>query len=201
MSQLIIGLTGGIGSGKSTVAKLFRKYGVPVVDVDLIAREVVEPGKEAWRKIIEHFGEKILLPNQQIDRKKLGNIIFQDEKERKILNEITHPIIIRTAIENAKELEKKNSYVIVDIPLLFESKREKLFDQIIVVYVPFAIQLKRLMKRDQISKEEAIRKMKSQIDLEEKKKKADIVIYNDKGIEQTEEQVVKIITDWQSKRF
>ncbi|WP_132767490.1 dephospho-CoA kinase [Tepidibacillus fermentans] len=198
---MIIGLTGGIGSGKSTVAKLFRKYGVPVVDVDLIAREVVEPGKEAWRKIIEHFGEKILLPNQQIDRKKLGNIIFQDEKERKILNEITHPIIIRTAIENAKELEKKNSYVIVDIPLLFESKREKLFDQIIVVYVPFAIQLKRLMKRDQISKEEAIRKMKSQIDLEEKKKKADIVIYNDKGIEQTEEQVVKIITDWQSKRF
>ncbi|MFV9511175.1 dephospho-CoA kinase [Tepidibacillus sp. LV47] len=198
---MIVGLTGGIGSGKSTVAKLFIKYGIPIVDVDQIAREVVKPNLEAWQKIIEHFGEEILLPNQEIDRKKLGRIIFQDEKKRKILNDITHPIIIQKTLDQARELEKKHSLVIVDIPLLFESKREELFDQIIVVYVPFAVQLERLMKRDQISKEEAIMKIKSQMDLEEKKKRADLVIYNDKGIDKTEEQVKQIIADWQRKRI
>ena len=98
---MIIGLTGGISSGKSTVSNLFKKYGFPIVDADVIAREVVEPEKEAWRKIIDFFGRDILDANQTIDRKKLGNIVFSNKEKRKRLNEITHPIIIKEIMQQA----------------------------------------------------------------------------------------------------
>jgi len=193
---LVIGLTGGISSGKSMVSKLFNKYGIPIVDVDQIARDVVQPGEEAWSKIIKHFGQDILLPDHQIDRKQLGNLIFQDVSQREILNKITHPIIINRTMEQARELERRYPQVIVDIPLLFESNRESLFDQIIVVYVPLALQLNRLMERDQISEKEAMNKINSQMSLERKKEKADIIINNDKGVEETEKQVIRVIKNW-----
>jgi len=193
---MLIGLTGGIGSGKSTVSNLFRKYGIPIIDADLIAREVVEPGKKAWKAIIDHFGEEILLPDQHINRKKLGNLIFQNKEKRMELNEITHPIILAEILTRAEELQKHHQQVIVDIPLLFESKREPLFDQIIVVYVNKSIQLQRLMARDQISKEEALQKINAQMSLESKKEKADIVIYNDQDLSKTEQQVLTIIRQW-----
>ncbi len=190
---MIIGLTGGISSGKSTVINLFRKYGYPIVDADLIAREVVEPKKEAWQKIVHYFGEDILMADQSIDRKKLGALIFSNQEKRMLLNEITHPIIISEIMQQATLLQEQNNHVIVDIPLLFESKREELFDLIIVVYVNKEIQLHRLMNRDQINREEALQKIASQMDLEKKKEKADLIIYNDQSIEETERQVLEII--------
>ena len=194
---MLIGLTGGIGSGKSTVANMFNKKGIPVVDADAIAREVVEPGKKAWEKIVEHFGKEILLPDNNIDRKKLGSIIFNDVHQRKRLNDITHPIIILEIMNKAKELEKKHHQVIVDIPLLFESKREPLFDLIIVVYADKKTQLQRLMERDHLSEKEALQKIEAQFDLEQKKEKADIIIYNDKGLDNTEKQIDEIIKNWE----
>ncbi|WP_339064189.1 dephospho-CoA kinase [Tepidibacillus marianensis] len=146
--------------------------------------------------MIEHFGREILLPDHQIDRKRLGNLIFQNESQRKILNEITHPIIIQRTMEQAKVLGRRYPQVIVDIPLLFESKRENLFDLIIVVYVPLSLQITRLMIRDQISEKEAVNKINSQMKLEKKKERADLVIFNDKGVKETEEQVKRIIENW-----
>lgn len=194
---MLIGLTGGIGSGKSTVANMFNKKGIPVVDADAIAREVVEPGKKAWERIVEHFGKEILLPDNNIDRKKLGSIIFNDVQQRKRLNDITHPIIILEIMNKAKELEKHHHQVIVDIPLLFESKREPLFDLIIVVYADKKTQLQRLMERDHLSEKEALQKIEAQFDLEQKKEKADIIIYNDRGLENTEKQIDEIIKNWE----
>ncbi|GBF11793.1 dephospho-CoA kinase [Tepidibacillus sp. HK-1] len=196
---MLIGLTGGIGSGKSTVSNLFAKYGIPVIDVDQIAREIVKPGEEAWQMIIDHFGSEILLPDQTIDRKKLGKIIFNDSQKREILNEITHPIIFASLVKRAKELQTKYDHVIVDIPLLFESKRERLFDLIVVVYVDPKIQLSRLMERDRITKEEALSKIRAQLDLNLKKEMADIVIDNSLGISNTELQVVECIKKWYGK--
>lgn len=193
---MLIGLTGGIGSGKSTVANMFNKKGIPVVDADTIAKKVVEPGEEAWEKIVEHFGKEILLPDQNIDRRKLGSIIFSDIQQRQVLNDITHPIIILEIMNKAKELEKQHHHVIVDIPLLFESKREPLFDLIIVVYAEKETQLQRLMERDHLSAKEALQRIEAQFDLEQKKEKADIIIYNDKGLENTEKQVDELIKYW-----
>lgn len=190
---MLIGLTGGIGSGKSTVSSLFKEKGIPIVDADQIAREVVEPEKKAWKEITQFFGEEILQENKEIDRKKLGSLIFNDKEKRKKLNDITHPIIISEIMERAKDLETNHKFVIVDIPLLFESKREPLFDVIIVVYVNKELQLARLMNRDKINKKEALSKINAQMSLEEKKQKADIVIYNDKDIDKTEEQINQII--------
>lgn len=186
---MLIGLTGGIGSGKSTVAKLFEKYDIPIIDSDRIAREVLEPGKKAWKQIVDYFGKEILLSDQTIDRKKLGKIIFNDVEKREKLNKITHPIIIAEIISRARRLEELNVLVIIDIPLLFESKREPLFDIIIVVYVNKSIQLKRLMIRDRIDENEALQKIESQISLDVKKEKADVVINNEKDLEDTEKQV------------
>ncbi len=193
---MLIGLTGGIGSGKSTVASLFNKYGVPVVDVDGIAKEVVQPGKEAWKKILECFGQDILHSDQTIDRKKLGRIIFEHAHKREKLNEITHPIIIKETMRVAERLQKEYSHVIVDIPLLFESKREALFNIIIVVYANKDIQLQRLMEREDISEKEALLKIQAQMNLEEKKKKADLVILNNQDLDATEKQVLEIIYQW-----
>lgn len=190
---MIIGLTGGISSGKSTVSNLFKKYGFPIVDADVIAREVVEPEKEAWRKIIHFFGRDILGVDHTIDRKKLGQIIFSNKEKRRLLNEITHPIIIKEIMQQATLLQKKYDHVIVDIPLLFESKREELFDLIILVYVNKETQLKRLMNRDLLNQEEALQKIDSQMELDKKKELADVVVYNDQTIEETEKQVYQII--------
>lgn len=190
---MLIGLTGGIGSGKSTVAAMFNKYGLPIVDADYIARRVVEPNQPAWKKIVAYFGSDILLPDNTIDRKKLGEIVFNDEQKRNKLNEITHPIIISELMDEARALELVNGKVIVDIPLLFESKREELFEYIVVVYVSYSTQVKRLMGRDQITLEEAKSRISAQMSLDEKKAGADFVIYNDEDLAFTEEQVKNIL--------
>jgi dephospho-CoA kinase len=195
--SLIIGLTGGIASGKSTVARMLLELGIPVIDADQIAREVVEIGEEAYLQIVEKFGEEILKDDKTIDRAKLGAIVFNDERKRKLLNSIVHPAVRKKMLEQKEQYVKKGEKTIVlDIPLLFESNLTHLVDKIVVVYVEDYIQLERLMTRNGFSKEEAEARIKAQMPLKEKAAKADAVIDNNGTMEQTKEQLLNILKQW-----
>ncbi|BAC14117.1 dephospho-CoA kinase (dephosphocoenzyme A kinase) [Oceanobacillus iheyensis HTE831] len=194
---LVIGLTGGIASGKSTVSSMLLEKNFPVIDADLIAREVVEPGEKAYDQILEAFGKEIIQNDQKIDRPKLGSIIFTDEDKRKQLNAIVHP-----AVRN-RMLTKRDDYinndvpcVILDIPLLFESNLGYLVDKTLVVYVDEDIQLTRLMKRNEYSEKEALDRIKAQMSLKEKADLADIVIDNNQSVEETKLQLDNVLQKW-----
>ncbi|HLS36104.1 MAG TPA: dephospho-CoA kinase [Bacillota bacterium] len=194
---LTIGLTGSIATGKSTISKMFKELNIPVVDADLIAREVVEVGKPAYQKIVETFGKVILQTNKEIDRKQLGAIIFADEKKRKQLNDIVHPAIREEMLrQKNKHITNKEKCVVLDIPLLFESKLFHFVDKVLVVYTDEEIQIKRLIARDKLSKEEALKRMNSQISIEEKKKQADAIINNNGTKEQSAEQLKALLQKW-----
>jgi dephospho-CoA kinase len=194
---LTIGLTGGIASGKSTVTEMIRGLGIPVIDADQIARDVVKVGEEAYEQIIRAFGQDILQENGEIDRAKLGAIVFYNEKERKKLNAIVHPAVRRRMLaEKEAYVQKGAKTVVLDIPLLFESELTHFIDKIIVVYVDDDIQLERLMKRNGFSKEEALARIRSQMPLHEKVKKADAVINNNGTIEETKQQLLQILKEW-----
>jgi len=194
---LIIGLTGSIGTGKSTIAKKLIERNIPVIDADLIAREVVEPGKEAYEKIVETFGEEILQEDQTLDRKKLGAIVFEDETKRKALNEIVHPAIRKEMLaQRDAYIKQKEPCVVLDIPLLYESKLTHFVEKVIVVYTDREVQLERILKRDHITKEEALQRINAQIDVKEKAKWADAVIDNNGTIEESERQLLDILANW-----
>ncbi|NYV64363.1 dephospho-CoA kinase [Heyndrickxia sp. FSL K6-6286] len=193
----IIGLTGGIASGKSTVSNLLRRKGFAIVDADIAARKVVEIGKDAYKQIVEAFGPEILQQDQNLDRKKLGTIVFHDEEKRLMLNQIVHPAV-REYMQKEKEtaLKQGKETVIMDIPLLFESNLGYMVDQTILVYVEQSIQLQRLMDRNQFTEAEAMARIQSQMPLEEKIEKSDAVINNNGTIDETEQQLNEIITKW-----
>ncbi|WP_374719974.1 dephospho-CoA kinase [Parageobacillus toebii] len=194
---LTIGLTGGIASGKSTVTKMLRGLGIPVIDADQVARDVVKVGEEAYEQIIKTFGQDILQENGEIDRAKLGAIVFYNEQERKKLNAIVHPAVRRRMLaEKEAYVQKGAKTIVLDIPLLFESELTHLIDKIIVVYVDDDIQLERLMKRNGFSEEEALARIRSQMPLHEKVKKADAVINNNGTIEETKQQLLRILKEW-----
>ena len=153
---VVIGLTGGIASGKSTVSEMFREMSIPVIDADIIAREVVERGKPAYNKIVEVFGTEVLQKDGELDRPKLGSVVFYNEEKRLQLNEIVHPAV-REEMNAQKEMYIKEGMqaVVLDIPLLFESKLTNLVDRVLVVAVTPNTQLERLMKRNNFSEEEA----------------------------------------------
>jgi dephospho-CoA kinase len=189
----VIGLTGGIASGKSLVAGILRELGAIVIDADVIAREVVEPGTEAWREIVEAFGEEFLLPSGHLDRKKLARRIFQDPAARKTLEAITHPRIRSRMFE---EVERQRSLddscrrvIVLDIPLLFETGRPPGLDGVIVVYADEEVLLERLVARDGIPREEAELRLRAQMPLREKVRLADWVIDNNGPPEATRAQV------------
>jgi dephospho-CoA kinase len=191
---VVIGLTGGIASGKSTVSKMFREKGIRVVDADQIAREVVEVGKPAYQKIVETFGEEILQADQTINREKLGALIFADEKKREQLNQIVHPAIRKEMLKQSQEEKEKHAKVVVlDIPLLFESNLTHLVDKTILVYVDEETQLKRLMKRNDLSEKDAKLRISSQLPLKEKIRLSDEVINNNGSIEETQTQLQQLI--------
>lgn len=194
---LIIGLTGGIASGKSTVSKMLLKMGYVIIDADIIARKVVEKGHDAYYQIIETFGENILLPDQTIDRAKLGSIVFHDEQKRLILNQIVHPAVRKQMLsEKQVYIEKGEKCIILDIPLLFESKLTTLVDRTLLVYVDYDVQLCRLMSRNQLSETEAKARIHSQMPLEEKIPLADAIINNNGTVEETEKQLIDICKKW-----
>lgn len=194
---LILGLTGSIGTGKSTIAKRFKTLGIPVIDADIIAREVVEPNEAAYEKIVATFGREIVQSDKTIDRKALGEIVFTDETKRKQLNDIIHPAI-RTEM-----LKQRDAYVaqgkpciVLDIPLLYESGLTHFVEKVIVVLVSEEEQLKRIMERDGCTEEEARKRMAAQIPVAEKAKRADAVIDNNGTIEASYAQLNQILDEW-----
>ena len=194
---LVIGITGSIATGKSTVSKMIKELGYTVVDADIAARVVVEPGEEAYQKIVEHFGKEILLANGEIDRKKLGDLVFQNEEKRLLLNSIVHPAV-RKKMNDEKELAifRGEKVVFLDIPLLYESNLTYMVDKVLVVYVDQTTQLERLMNRNHLTKEEALARITSQLSIEQKRERADAVIDNRGTIEQTKTQLLSVLKDW-----
>lgn len=194
---LVIGLTGGIASGKSTVANMLIDKGITVIDADIIAKQAVEKGMLAYRQIIDEFGEDILLENGDIDRRKLGALVFTNEQKRLALNSIVHPAVREEMLKRRDEsIANQETFVVLDIPLLFESKLESLVDKIIVVSVTKELQLERLTKRNQLTEEEALSRIRSQIPLEEKVSRADNVIDNSGTLEETKQQLEEILSCW-----
>ena len=193
---LIIGLTGGIVSGKSTAASMFKDLGVKIVDVDKIGHSVILPHRPAWKKIIRLFGKDFLRNDLTINRRKLGKIVFTNQTFLKKLNEITHPEIIKL-IKKEINLARNKTYnqekiLIIDAALIYEAKMDRLMDKTIVVYINEDEQVKRLIRRNNLSKEEALQRIKSQIPMKEKVKMADYVIDNSSSLGKTKKQVEKI---------
>ncbi|AAM24131.1 MAG: Dephospho-CoA kinase [Caldanaerobacter subterraneus] len=185
----VVGLTGGIGSGKSTVSGILAKLGAKIIDADLVSREIMEKGKEAYNEIVDCFGKEILDKEGNIDRKKLGSIVFSDKEKLKRLNEITHPKIIDKIKKMIEEEKDKDKVIVIDAALLIETGLYKLVDEVWLVVVDIDTQIKRVMERDGFSCEEALKRIKSQMPLEEKIKYADFIINNSKDLRKTEEQV------------
>ena len=194
---MIIGLTGSIASGKSTIADMIRNMGLPIVDADLVARQVVEVGSPTLAEIVEEFGQDILLSTGEMDRAKVGAIIFNDEQKRLKLNSIIHPAIRVEMIRQRDAYVGEGKHVVMDIPLLFESKLQHLVDKILVVTVSPDVQLQRLMTRNNLSKEEAEARIASQLPLKEKEEGADAIIYNNGTIEQSKHQLLDIMHSWE----
>jgi dephospho-CoA kinase len=190
--MIIIGLTGGIASGKSTVSAKLVKLGAEIIDADCIARAVVEPGQKAWRDIIDTFGEGILHSDGTIDRKKLGTLVFGDDKKRMVLEAITHGEILSRVKQRIIEARNKGKQVaVLDVPLLIEAGWVYLADTIWLVYVERNTQLERLIKRDTITLQEAELRLEAQMPLEVKRKYADIIIDNSGSPEETEAQIMQ----------
>jgi dephospho-CoA kinase len=177
---IVAGLTGSIATGKSSVASVFRDAGAMVIDADRLARDAVKKGTPTWQAVVDQFGPGILLPDGEIDRPQLGAAIFADPIQRDRLNAIVHPRVIQECARKIRQIEKQDprAVVILDVPLLFEAGMEHGLDEIIVVYVPEAVQRQRLMARDRLSAQTALTRIRAQIPIEEKRKRATIVIDN-----------------------
>lgn len=177
--MIIIGLTGGIASGKSTVAHLLRNAGVPIVDADEVARDVVDVGSDGLEAVIAEFGKEYLLPDGRLDREKLGAAIFADTSARLRLNGILHPRIAELSQRRFSALAEMGTEACVyDVPLLYENRLENMMAAVIVVYVDASTQRNRLMARDGLSAQKADRRIAAQLPLEEKRDRADFVIDN-----------------------
>jgi dephospho-CoA kinase len=193
----VIGITGSIATGKSTISKMIKELGYTVVDADVAARAVVEPGEEAYKEVVKQFGDDILSHDGSLDRKKLGDIVFNNEEKRLLLNSIVHPAV-RKWMNKQKEnaFERGEKVVFLDIPLLFESKLTHMVEKIIVVYLDQQTQLERLMSRNDLTKQDAEARIHSQLSIEEKKQLADGVIDNRGTIEESKEQLLTILKSW-----
>ncbi|TDG00861.1 dephospho-CoA kinase [Paenibacillus piri] len=192
-----IGLTGGIACGKSTVSGMLVQHGALLVDADRIAREVVEPGSPALALIVERFGGDMLNGDGTLNRKKLGETVFGNPEALQDLQSITHPSIRALMRERVKQYERQHpdKLVVADIPLLFESGLQEQYDEVMVVYVPRHVQLDRLIWRDGLSVEQAEQRLLAQMDIEQKKELADIVIDNEGTLEHTESQVEQFLRE------
>ncbi|WP_318614248.1 dephospho-CoA kinase [Sporosarcina sp. YIM B06819] len=195
---MIIGLTGSIASGKSTVSAMLKRKGFPIVDADEIARLVVEPGSPVLLDISRQFGADIIKEDGSLNREKLGGLIFGNAEEREKLNGIIHPAIRQEMLRQKDEwLSRGAQTVIMDIPLLFESKLQSFVDNIIVVSVSPEIQKERLIARNVLSQEEADARISSQLPMEIKEQGADAVLSNNGTEEETEKQLVEVLLEWQ----
>lgn len=189
--MLKTGLTGSIAVGKSYVCKCFRELGCHVLDADRTARDVVEPGTEGLNRVVAEFGKDVLKPTGELDRAKLGAIVFADEEKRQLLNSIIHPLVFEVQNKWLAELDREDpdGIAIVDAALMIESGGYKRFDKLIVVWCEPAIQLERLMSRDRLSKADAEKRIAAQMPQDEKKAFADLLIDTSNGFDDTQRQV------------
>lgn len=176
--MILVGLTGGVATGKSTVAAMFSRCGAVVIDADALARDVVTPGKPAWKEIVKTFGKGVLDPDRTLNRQALGAIIFRYPAKRQALERIIHPRVAREQRRLTKQAARNNpnAVVIYDVPLLFEADIDKRVDKSIVVTADRETQIARLKKRNDFSRAEAIRRIKSQMPLAKKRQRADYVL-------------------------
>lgn len=192
--MLKVGLTGSIAVGKSFVCETFRELGAFVLDADLTAREVVAPGTQGLKLIVENFGAEILQSNGELDRARLGAIVFGDESKRQLLNSIVHPLVIAAQDDWMAERERENpkGFAVIDAALMIESGSYRRFNKLIVVWCSPAIQLERLMLRNNLSREEALKRIEAQMPQEEKKQFADFLIDTSTGFADTRRQTSEI---------
>lgn len=192
--MLRVGLTGSIGVGKSFVSSVFADLGCRVLDADETAREVVAPNSPGLKAVVAAFGREILTDSGELDRAKLGALVFADADKRATLNSILHPYIIVRQDERLREWEAldPNAIAIVDAALMIESGGYKRFDKLIVVYCREDVQIERLMKRNQLSREEAVRRIAAQMPQDEKKKFADYLIDTSEGFDRTRERTKEV---------
>ncbi len=197
--MLVIGLTGGIASGKSTVSAILRELGVPVIDADRVAREVVEPGEPAWQEIIDYFGPGVRRPDGTLDRPALGRLVFGQPERLAALNRITHPRVIARMQELQQDIAESPAgapdLVVWDVPLLIEAGMTGMVDQVWVVVVDPEVQLRRLMERDQMSEAAARQRIASQMALSAKAALADRVIDNNGSAAATRRQVERLVAE------
>ncbi|HXG04984.1 MAG TPA: dephospho-CoA kinase [Candidatus Binatia bacterium] len=191
---LLVGLTGGIATGKSTVSALLRALGCVVIDADQLARDVVEPGQPALEAIRREFGPEVIRPDGTLDRPRLGAIVFADGARRRRLEEITHPAIRRRFLDHLERLaaEGYRGIVVFDAPVMIESGSHRMMDRLVVVVAGEETQIARLMARDGLSREEALRRVRSQMPVSEKARLAHYVIDNSGDRAATEAQVRRV---------
>lgn len=189
----IIGLTGGIGSGKSTAARKLRELGAIIIDADETAHSIQEPYKPAWQDIVDYFGEEILNPDMTINREKVGEIVFSDSDKLAVLNKITHPRIMESLKDEFRTIKASNpdAIVFLEVPLLYETFMERMCNEVWVIWVDRETQINRLTKRNKFSREEAVRRIEAQLSLDEKARRADVVIDNRGTIEETISSITK----------
>lgn len=187
----VIGLTGGIASGKSTVSNYLKELGVIVIDADIVSREIVEKGQPALKEIVENFGKEVLRSDGTLNRKHLGTIVFSDPQKLQVLNKITHKRIIENIEEKIKYYKHRGNVkaIFIDAALLIEMKMYFLTDEIWLITANKEIQLERLMLRDNLSFEEAMNRINSQMSLEKKKEVSDVIIDNSKDYNYLKDQV------------
>ena len=200
--MLRVGLTGSIGVGKSFVAGVLAELGCHVIDADQTARAVVEPGSPGFSAIAERFGREVIRADGMLDRERLGSLVFADGEKRRMLNSILHPYIIARQDELLREWETKdpNDIAVVDAALMIESGGYKRFDKLIVVHCTSEEQLKRIMIRDNLSREEAEKRIRAQLPQEEKKSYADYLIDTSAGFEATRKRTAEVYRQLRSIR-
>ncbi len=188
---LVVGLTGGIASGKSSVARIFQELGAWIIDADQLAREVVEPGTPGWREVVEAFGREYFLPDGTLDRKKLAKRVFHNPEDKDKLEAIIHPRILELRQERTREILEKDPHALIvfEVPLLIEKGLHHRVDRVVVVWVPRETQIQRLMERDGLTREEAEERLRNQMDLDHKVRFAHYVIDNSGPLEETRRQV------------
>ncbi len=198
--MFVVGLTGGIASGKSVVSEILRKLGAQVIDADEISREVMVPHTKCWKEVVTSYGSEILREDLTIDREKLANSVFNNTEQLDKLNRIVHPEIMKRIDERLREIRLKypQAIVIVDAALLVETGAYKSYDKLIVVYVNEEMQLKRLINRDGMSREEAKNRIILQLPLSEKVKLADYIIENEGSLVRTRENAEKVFKELSS---
>ncbi len=195
-SSKVIAITGGIGSGKSVVTKLFEQWGAKTVDADILAREVVEPNTEGFNRVVKHFSEDMVLADGSLNRPRLASIIFSDPKQKKVLESILHPLIRDRWLKKLEDLKKSGAPIIAYIvPLFFESTAEmKEIEKVVLISAPEETRISRIMARDQFPRNIAEQRIKAQLPDSVKIDKSDFVIKNDSTLESLESQARDVFT-------